>query len=256
MIRIPDLSGKTVLVTGSSTGIGAAVAEAFAAQGARVAVHYNASADAAAAVLGRIRAAGGEAEGFQADVAARGAADRLVEDVAARFGGIDGLVNNAGGMVRRCPVVESDDTLIDEVVDLNIRQVINASRAVVPWMRRAGGGFIINTSSVAARNGGGPGAVLYASAKGFVSTFTRGLARELVGDRIRVNAVAPGLIATAFHERHSTPAQMEAMTRGIPMARPGTSEDCVGAYLYLASDLLSGYVTGQVVEVNGGSLMP
>lgn len=256
MIRIPDLSGKSVLVTGSSTGIGAAVAEAFAAQGARVAVHYNASAEAAQEVLDRIRAAGGEAESFQADVAARGAADRLVAAVAARFGGIDGLVNNAGGMVRRCPVENSDDALIDEVVDLNIRQVINASRAVVPWMRRAGGGFIINTSSVAARNGGGPGAVLYAASKGFVSTFTRGLARELVGDGIRVNAVAPGLIATAFHERHSTPAQMEAMTRGIPMARAGTGEDCVGAYLYLASDTLSGYVTGQVVEVNGGSLMP
>lgn len=256
MITIPDLSGKTVLVTGSSTGIGAAVAEAFAAQGARVAVHGNASAAAAEEVVGRIRAAGGEADLFRADVAARGAADRLVEEVAARFGRIDGLVNNAGGMVRRCRVVDSDDGLIDEVLDLNIRQVINASRAVVPWMRKAGGGFIINTGSVAARNGGGPGAVLYAAAKGFVSTFTRGLARELVGDNIRVNAVAPGLIATAFHDRHSTPEQMEAMTRGIPMGRPGTSEDCVGAYLYLASDRLSGYVTGQVVEVNGGSLMP
>lgn len=118
------------------------------------------------------------------------------------------------------------------------------------------GGFIINTSSVAARNGAGGGAGLYGSAKAFVSNVTRGLAKELIADRIRVNAVAPGFIATPFHDRYSTPAQVEAAIQTIPMARVGTAEDCVGAYLFLASDLLSGYMIGQIIEVNGGQLMP
>jgi 3-oxoacyl-[acyl-carrier protein] reductase len=121
---------------------------------------------------------------------------------------------------------------------------------------RKQGGVIINTTSVAARNGGGGGSVLYAASKGFVSTFTRGFAKEVVKDRIRVNAVAPGVILTPFHERYSTPEQMKAMIATIPMGYAAKSEECVGAYLFLASNLLSGYVTGQILEVNGGQLMP
>jgi len=109
---------------------------------------------------------------------------------------------------------------------------------------------------VAARNGGGPGAVLYAASKGFVSTFTRGLAKEVVRDGIRVNAVAPGVILTPFHERFTNEAQLQALKVTIPMGRVGIPDECTGAYLYLASDRLSGYVTGQVIEVNGGQLMP
>ena len=113
-----------------------------------------------------------------------------------------------------------------------------------------------SVGSAAARNGGGPGASLYAASKGFVTTLTRGLAKELVKDRIRVNAVGPGLIQTPFHDRNTTPEQLKAAVAGIPMGRAGTPEDCVGAYLFLASDLLSGYMTGQVIEVNGGQVMP
>jgi len=98
--------------------------------------------------------------------------------------------------------------------------------------------------------------VLYASAKGFVSTFTRGLAKEVVKDGIRVNAVSPGVITTPFHERYSTPQMLESFKSTIPMGRLGTADECVGAFLYLASDALSGYVTGQILEVNGGQLMP
>ena len=123
-------------------------------------------------------------------------------------------------------------------------------------MRKQGSGAIINVTSVAARTGGGPGAYLYAGAKGFVSTATHGLARELVGDRIRVNAVAPGVIQTPFQDRFSTPAMLETFRTGIPMGRLGTADECVGAFLYLASEQLSGYVTGQVLEVNGGQYMP
>src|SRR5271165_2550945 len=118
------------------------------------------------------------------------------------------------------------------------------------------GGFIINTTSIAARNGGAGGAVFYAAAKGFVSTLTRGQAKELIGKGIRVNAVAPGVIATPFHERYTDAAAFEAIRTTIPIGRVGTPEECIGAYLFLASETLSGYVVGQVIEVNGGQLMP
>ena len=111
-------------------------------------------------------------------------------------------------------------------------------------------------SSIAARHGGGGGAIIYAGAKGFISTATRGWAKELVGDNIRVNAVSPGVITTPFHERYSTAEQLKAMQATIPMNRLGTADECAGTFIYLASDAMSGYVTGQVIEVNGGQYMP
>ncbi|MDH6595181.1 3-oxoacyl-[acyl-carrier protein] reductase [Variovorax sp. TBS-050B] len=251
-----DLRGKTALVTGASTGIGAAVAIAFAARGMRVAVHYNSSADAAKQVVETIAAAGGEAFALQADVRDTAAIRECTKQAAARLGRIDVLVNNAGSLVKRVPIAEFDDALFDEVMHINARSVLAFSREVVPLMRAHGGGNIINVTSVAARTGGGPGAYLYAGAKGFVSTATHGLAKELVGDRIRVNAVAPGVIQTPFQDRFSTPAMLESFRAGIPMGRLGTPDECVGAFLYLASEQLSGYVTGQVIEVNGGQYMP
>jgi len=158
--------------------------------------------------------------------------------------------------VRRVPIADIDDEFFDEVMDLNVRSVVMATAAATPHMRRAGRGNIINVTSIAARNGGGAGASMYASAKGFVSTFTRGIAKELVKDNIRVNAVSPGVIETPFHERYSTPQMLETFKGTIPMGRLGTADECAGAFVYLASDALSGYVTGQIVEVNGGQYMP
>jgi len=251
-----DLKDKTALVTGASTGIGAAVAVAFAARGMRVAVHYNSSADAANGVVDTIRAAGGTAFALKADVRDTAAIRECVKQAAAQLGRIDVLVNNAGSLVKRVPIAEFDDALFDEVMHINARSVLAYCREVVPLMRAQGGGNIINVTSVAARTGGGPGAYLYAGSKGFVSTATHGLARELVGDKIRVNAVAPGVIQTPFQDRFSTPAMLENFRAGIPMGRIGVPEECVGAFLYLASEQLSGYVTGQVIEVNGGQYMP
>jgi len=253
---ISDLKGKIVLITGASTGIGAAAAQAFGAEGAKVAVHYNRSRAPAEEVAAAIRNSGGEAITIQGDCSKGGVAESIVKACVEAFDRIDVLVNNAGSMIRRCPVADSDEALLDELFDLNMRSVVAASRAAIPYFRKQGGGNIINTSSVAARNGGGPGAVLYAASKGFVSTFTHGLAREVVKDNIRVNAVAPGLIVTPFHDRFTTQAQLQAITATIPMGRTGTTDECAGAFLYLASDALSGYVTGQVIEVNGGQLMP
>jgi 3-oxoacyl-[acyl-carrier protein] reductase len=252
-----DLKGKTALVTGASTGIGAAVAAGFAAQGMRVAVHYNSSADAANQVVAGIVAQGGDAFALQGDVRDTAAIARVVKEAHQRLGQIDVLVNNAGGLVKRVPIGEMPDELFDEVLHLNGRSVLAFCRDVVPLMRATGqGGSIINVTSVAARHGGGPGAYLYAGSKGFVSTATRGLAKELVGDKIRVNAVAPGVIQTPFHDQFSTPQMLESFRATIPMGRIGTPDECVGAFLFLASEALSGYMTGQILEVNGGQYMP
>jgi 3-oxoacyl-[acyl-carrier protein] reductase len=254
-LSIPGLAGKAVLVTGGSTGIGAALVEAYAAQKCRVGLHYNQSREAAEKLAAKIRDAGGEVFLVQGNFSVSADVIRVVEDTARHFDCLDGLVNNAGGMLGRIPYSELTDAHYDAVMDLNARSVVTACRVAMPWLKKQGG-FIVNTTSVAARNGAGGGAGLYGSAKSFVSNVTRGLAKELTGDKIRVNAVAPGLIVTAFHERWSTPEQMEAMIAGIPQGRAGTAEDCVGAYLFLSSDMLSGYITGQVIEVNGGQLMP
>ncbi len=255
-LRIPDLAGKAVLITGASTGIGAALARAFAGQGAQVGLHYNASEAAAKALAAEIETGGGTVCLIRADVSTGRGAREAVEQALAAFGRLDGLINNAGGMVRRVPYAEASERDYDEIMDLNARSVIVASRAAIPHLKAAGGGFIINTTSIAARNGASGGAGLYGASKAFVHNATRGMAKELVSFGIRVNAVAPGVIATPFHDRYSTEAQLQAQLTTIPQGRLGTPEDCVGAYLFLASARLSPYIIGQVIEVNGGQLMP
>jgi len=254
-LTIPDLCGKAILITGGSTGIGAALVRGFAAQGCRVALHYNSSAEAAQAIADEAKNGGGEVFLVRGDVSVSSEVERIVGEAAEHFGALDGLINNAGSMLGRVPYSEMTDEHYDKVMDLNGRSVVVASRVAIPWLKQ-NGGFIINTSSIAARHGGGGGAGLYGSSKAFVSNITRGMAKELIGSRIRVNAVAPGVILTPFHERYSTPEQMNAMLGTIPQGRFGTPEDCVGAYLFLASEALSGYIIGQVIEVNGGQLMP
>jgi len=251
-----DLKNKVVLITGASTGIGAAAARAFAEHGSKVAVHYNASKEAAEKVAREVKSAGGEALLVGGDVTKSANIKRIVADTLAGFGRIDVLVNNAGGLVQRTKIEDYSEDFLHQVLDLNVIQVAMFIHEVVPAMRKQGGGNIINVSSIAARHGGGGGAIVYAGAKGFISTATKGWAKELVGDNIRVNAVSPGVITTPFHERYSTAEQLKAMQATIPMNRLGTAEETAGTFIYLASDAMSGYVTGQVIEVNGGQYMP
>jgi 3-oxoacyl-[acyl-carrier protein] reductase len=182
---------------------------------------------------------------------------RLVEETVKAFGRIDILINNAGALVQRVPIEEITDELFDNVVHLNVRSAMVCTAAAVAAMRKQGqGGAIINVTSVAARHGGAAGASLYAGSKGFVATMTKGLAKELVKDKIRVNAVSPGVITTPFHERFSTPQMLEGFKATIPMNRLGTADECAGAFVYLASEQMSGYVTGQIIDINGGQYMP
>ena len=250
-----DLKGKVVLVTGASSGIGAAVALAFAAQGARVGVHYHAHAAGAEEVVVKVRAAGGDAAIFKADVSHSAQCADLVDAAQRHFGRIDVLVNNAGGFVRRELLTVAPDDLIDQVFNLNARSILACCRSVVPLMRAQGGGNIINVTSQAARTGGSAGSGLYSASKAFVSTYTRALAKELATQHIRVNAVAPGVIDTPIHA-HTSPDTIRQLTAAIPMLRMGTADECTGAFLFLASERLASYVTGQVIEVNGGSVMP
>ncbi len=259
MITIPDLSGKAVLITGASTGIGAALARAFAAQGARVGLHYNASQTEAETLAAEITANGGQVALIRADMSNGDGARAAVAQAVTAFGRLDGLINNAGGMVRRVSYELASEADYDEIMDLNARSVVVASAAAIPHLRAAAShdsGFIINTTSIAARNGASGGAGLYGSAKSFVSNLTRGMAKELIPHGIRVNAVSPGVITTPFHERYSTAAQLQTALGTIPQGRLGVAQDCVGAYLFLASAALSGYIIGQVIEINGGQLMP
>ena len=251
-----DLKHKVILITGASTGIGAAAARAFGRAGATVAVHYHASEIEAHQVAAEINVGGGKAATFRANAMKDAELAQLVENVQKHFGRIDVLINNAGNVLGRKPFAECDATFLTEILDLNVRSVVTMCRAALPVFRRQGGGNIINVTSIAARNGGGPGVVLYAATKGFVSTLTRGLAKEFAPDKIRVNGVAPGVILTPLHTRHTSQATLDALKSTVPMGRLGEADECAGAFLYLASDAASGYVTGQILEVNGGQLMP
>jgi len=252
MSRITDLANKSVLITGASQGIGAELARAFAAQGARLALHFNsheAEARALAAELGNAPVL------VRGDLSRRGEAKRVVEEAATALGGLDILVNNAGGLGERRPITEVDDALFDFVYDLNVRAVIAATQAAIPHFEKRGRGNIINVGSIAGIDGGGAGASVYSSAKAAVHNLTRHLARDLAKKNIRVNTVAPGAIATPFHAR--TPKErLEAMKNAAPLGRIGDAKDCVGAFLFLASDDLAGYITGNIVHVNGGMFMP
>ncbi|HEV2517041.1 MAG TPA: SDR family oxidoreductase [Devosia sp.] len=252
---LEDLKGKRALITGSSTGIGAAVAKELARLGASVAVHGNRNAASAEAVAAEIRAAGSKAVVVLGDVSNSASAAKIVADAVAGLGGLDILINNAGAILERVTNAAFDDTAYDNVYNLNVRSVLAVTKAAYPHLKAAGGGSIINTGSVAGRFGGFGGSAVYASAKAAVHSITRNAAREFAPDHIRVNVVAPGFIITPFHDK--TPQSVkDTAAAQIPMQRLGTAEDCVGAYVFLASDSMSGYITGQIIDVNGGQLMP
>jgi 3-oxoacyl-[acyl-carrier protein] reductase len=249
-----DLKGHVALVTGASSGIGAATATALAASGARVAIGYHGNGVGAEGVRAGIAAAGGEAITVQADVRQLEAIRSMVADVGNRLGSIDVLVNNAGSLVGRFPIRDLTEAAWDEILDLNLKSAVFCAQAVTTSMIARRRGAIVNVGSVAGHNGGGPGAGPYAAAKAALAAFTKSLAKELGPHGIRANAVSPGVIDTPFHETFSTPEMMANFVKMIPLGRVGTSAECASAIAFLASDAAS-YITGETLEINGGLLM-
>jgi NAD(P)-dependent dehydrogenase (short-subunit alcohol dehydrogenase family) len=242
------------LVTGSSSGIGQATAIELANKGYAVAVHYFHNDEGGRETVRRIQARQGQAIEVKADVRRRADVESMIGKVRSALGDIGLLVNNAGSLVARVPLLEMTEEHWNEVFTLNVNSVFYCTQAVVRTMVQQNRGVIINVSSIAARNGGGPGAVAYAAAKGAVLTFTKGLARELAPHGIRVNGVAPGVILTPFHNRFTNEAQMKRMVETIPLKSAGTPEEIASVIAFLASDEAR-YLTGETIEVNGGLWM-
>jgi len=249
MTNYMDLTGKVALITGASSGIGAATAEVFADLGARVAIGYHRNRKGAEQVAAKTGALA-----IHADVREERGIQALVDTTVAKLGPIDILVNNAGSLVERMKIREITAAKWDDIFRLNLTSAVLCSQAVVQSMIDRKSGAIVNIVSIAGRNGGGPGASPYAAAKGALITFTKGLAKELAPLGIRVNAVSPGVIDTPFHEVFSTPEMIRNFVAGIPLGRTGTSMECARAIAFLASDAAS-YVVGETLEVNGGQLM-
>jgi 3-oxoacyl-[acyl-carrier protein] reductase len=249
-----DLTGRTALVTGASSGIGAATATTLADLGAAVGIAYHRNQKGAEATRDAIIKAGGRAIAVAADVRSGDAVRSLVARVTAELGPIDVLINNAGSLVMRRSILEITEEQLDEILALNLKSAVLASQAVAGGMIERRSGAIINVVSIAGHTGGGPGAGPYAASKAALTSYTKSLAKELAPHGIRVNAVSPGVIDTPFHEMFSTAEMMRAFVGAIPMGRVGTAAECATVIAFLASSG-AGYIAGETIEVNGGQLM-
>lgn len=250
------LDNKVAIITGSIQGIGKAIAHLLAESGAAVVVNNHRGEEELETVAGEINDKGGKAVPVIADVTKEDEAKKLISAALDLGESIDILVNNAGGLVKRVSVAEFDEKHFDTVMDINTKSAFLMSKLVIPYMKKNNAGKIINLSSQAAHDGGGPGAAAYAASKGAIWTFTKSLAKELAPFGISVNCVSPGFIAnTTFHDTFTPKEAQTKMPGIIPLGRAGNAMDVAGVVLFLASDL-SNYMTGQTLEVNGGLYMP
>jgi len=237
--------GKTVVITGAGNGIGKAATRAFDGSGAKVIAHLGRKASYADDLPDAITS-------WSGDFTQPDEQQAFIDFVKSTTSQIDVLINNAGTMFGRFPADTLTDAQYDAIVELNQHAVVRITRGLLPLLRQATAAAIVNTVSISASTGGSPGSSIYSATKAFVSTYSRGLARELAPDGIRVNAVSPGVIDTDFHSRYSSAEKLEATRRQIPLQRLGTPEDCAPTFLFLSAPELSGYITGQVIEINGG----
>jgi 3-oxoacyl-[acyl-carrier protein] reductase len=250
------LTGKTALVTGASSGIGRATAIELAGRGARVAVHYFRNKAGADETAQKIRDAGGpEVLVAGGNLSRPDDVKALASAVRGPFGHIDILVNNAGDMLGRKALLEISPEQWRDVMDVNATSTLLCCQAFAPGMIERKTGSIVNMTSVAAHNGGGPGAGAYAAAKAAVIGLTKAFARELAPHGVRVNSVSPGLIDdTNFHARYTSAEVFAAQVKGIPLGRAATPAEVATVIAFLAGDD-STFLTGETVEINGGALM-
>jgi 3-oxoacyl-[acyl-carrier protein] reductase len=240
---------KMIVITGASTGIGAETARTLA-EGNNIFIHYNSSREAAEQTAAEVQERGGTAHLIQADLFGEAGCNALHSEVSLLTNRVDVLVNNAGGLIQRQALGELEWVLMEKVFALNTFSTMLISSLFVPLLERGTDPCIVNVTSVAARHGA-PSATLYGAAKGAIDSFTRGAAAELA-PRIRVNAVAPGVIDTPFHERYSTPARMEAFRKNTALQRNGRPVDIARAIRYLIEN---DFITGETIDVNGGLFM-
>jgi 3-oxoacyl-[acyl-carrier protein] reductase len=250
-----ELKGKTALVTGASRGIGAATAIALANSGvSRLILHYNSFQPGIEKVMASVQKAGAQSQAIQADLGSDAGIQAFVESLEATGAGVDILINNAGSLVKRAKLLEFTGELFDQVMNLNVKSAWLITQAVVPSMLQRGSGVVVNLSSIAARNGGGPGATIYAAAKASIATITKGLAKELAPKGIRVNAVSPGTVDNDFHVQFSTRQILDSVVSMTPAGTLGTNEEIADTILFLCSHA-SRYIHGQTIEINGGMFM-
>ena len=249
-----DLTGKVAIVTGAASGIGRATVQAFVNCGAAVTINFNRNESGAELLRKQITDSGGKVITVRADVTKAADVEALIKKTKDEFGAVDVLVNNAGSLIERLRILDMSEERWDQVIDLNLKSAYLCSKAVAPTMIEQKNGVIINLSSIAGRNGGALGSMHYAAAKGGLISFTKGLAKELAPHGIRINAVAPGVIDTPYHEQFSTPEMMKNYVSAIPLGRVGTSEDVAKVIAFLASDAAA-YLVGETIEVNGGMYM-
>jgi len=243
------LAGQTAIVTGGGRDIGQEAALKLASEGANVAINYFSSSDGADAAVKQIVAQGGRAFAMKGDLTKQADVDALVSKTIEEFGGLNILVNNAGGLIARKKIADMELDHWNAVMDLNLTSVFMVTKACLAHMKS---GAIVNLASQAARDGGGGGAVAYAASKGAVATMTRGLAKEL-GPDIRVNALCPGMIDTDFHNIHTPDNARRGYEASAPARRQGTPEDTANLILFLACDD-SAFITGANIDINGGML--
>ena len=245
------MKGKIAIVTGGSRDIGRQASLKLAAAGASVCVNYFGNKEMADETIQMIKDAGGKAIAVHGDMTKSADVKKLVDACTAAYGNvIHVLVNVAGGIMGRKPLSEITEEFWDTVINVNLRSAFLVTKEVVPHMTE--GGAIVNFSSQAARDGGGFGALAYATSKGGVLTMTRGLAKELGPKGIRVNCVSPGMINTTFHNTFTKPEVRTNVAAATPLRREGEAKEVGELVLYLASDA-SSFINGESIEINGGT---
>lgn len=244
------LKGKVAVVTGGGRDIGRAVSIKLAREGAKVVLNYFESEEEGEETLRLIKNENGKAIAVEGDMTKPEDIQKLLSETKAAFGEkVDVLVNVAGGLFGRRSISEIDEDFYNQLMDVNFKSVYLVTQAFKPLM--GNGGSIVNFASQAARDGGGPGASLYAASKGAVMTFTRSLAKEFGPEGIRVNALCPGMISTKFHDDFTKNEVREKVAASTPLKREGKAEEVADAVCYLASDNAS-FITGNNIDINGG----